>query len=212
MLKKFLSVISALALSSCSVLGINDTPQAKYTSIKKDDNFSIRVYAPLTEAQVTVEDPDYKSAVNRGFGYLFKYITGANISKKDIQMTAPVKIEQTSQNIEMTAPVIIKGDDKIWTIAFVLPAKYTLENAPKPTNNRVKLVEKPETKMAVVTFSGFLDKDSIDSNTDKLRTWIKSNNYQAIGQPEAAGYNPPWTIPFLRTNEVMIPMENKNEK
>ncbi|APA82070.1 SOUL family heme-binding protein [Francisella tularensis] len=208
MLKKSLSVISALALSSCSIVGINNTPQAKYTNIKKDDNFSIRIYAPLTEAQVTVQDSDYKSAVNKGFGYLFRYITGANIAKQDIQMTAPVKIEQSSQKIQMTAPVMIKGDtNDEWTIAFVLPAQYTLENAPKPTNDKVKLVEKPETKMAVITFSGFLDKDTIDSNTTKLKAWIKANNYQIIGQPEAAGYNPPWTIPFLRTNEVMIPIK-----
>ncbi|AEB27886.1 SOUL family heme-binding protein [Francisella hispaniensis] len=207
MLKKSLTIISALTLSSCSIIGINDTPQAKYTNIKKDDNFSVRVYAPLTEAQVTVEDSNYKSAINKGFGYLFKYITGANIAKQDIQMTAPVKIEQSSQKIQMTAPVIIKGDSKAWTIAFVLPAEYTLENAPKPTNDKVKLVEKPETKMAVITFSGFLDKDTIDANTTKLETWIKANNYEIVGQPEAAGYNPPWTIPFLRTNEVMIPIK-----
>lgn len=207
MLKKSLSVLSALALSSCSIVGINNTPQAKYTNIKTDDNFSVRVYAPLTEAQVTVEDSDYKSAVNKGFGYLFRYITGANIAKQDIQMTAPVKIEQSSQKIQMTAPVMIAGDDKSWTIAFVLPAQYTLQNAPKPTSDKIKLVEKPETKMAVVTFSGFLDKDSIDSNTTKLKTWIKANNYEIVGQPEAAGYNPPWTIPFLRTNEVMIPIK-----
>ncbi|MED7819133.1 MULTISPECIES: SOUL family heme-binding protein [unclassified Francisella] len=207
MFKKSLYIVSALALSSCSILGINNTPQAKYTNIKKDDNFSVRVYAPLTEAQVTVQDSSYKSAVNRGFGYLFKYITGENTTKQNIQMTAPVKIEQSSEKIQMTAPVMITGNDKNWTIAFVLPSQYNLQSAPKPTNDRVRLVEKPETKMAVITFSGFLDKESIDSNTEKLKAWIKSNNYQVTGQPEAAGYNPPWTIPFLRTNEVMIPIK-----
>ncbi|MDE4978208.1 heme-binding protein, partial [Francisella tularensis subsp. holarctica] len=55
--------MSSLALSSCSIFGINNTPQAKYTNIKKDDHFSIRIYAQLTEAQVTVQDSDYKSAV-----------------------------------------------------------------------------------------------------------------------------------------------------
>ncbi|MBK2105535.1 SOUL family heme-binding protein [Francisella philomiragia] len=207
MLKKSLSLLSALALSSCSIFGVSDTPQAKYTDIKKDGDYSVRVYAPLTEAQVTIESSDYKSAVNKGFRYLFNYITGANIAKQDIQMTAPVKIEQSSQKIQMTAPVMIAGDDKSWTIAFVLPSQYTLQNAPKPTSDKIKLVEKSETKMAVVTFSGFLDKDSIDSNTTKLKTWIKANSYEIDGQPEAAGYNPPWTIPFLRTNEVMIPIK-----
>ncbi|AIT09539.1 SOUL heme-binding protein [Candidatus Francisella endociliophora] len=207
MLKKSFSILSSIALSSCSIFGINNVPEAKYKDIKKDDNFSVRLYAPLTEAQVTVEDSNYKSAVNKGFNYLFKYITGANISKQDIQMTTPVKIEQESQKIQMTAPVMIAGDDNSWTIAFVLPAQYTLKNAPTPTNDKVKIVEKPEAKMAVITFSGFLDKDTIDSNTTKLKTWIKSNNYEIVGQPEAAGYNPPWTIPFMRTNEVMIPIK-----
>lgn len=207
MLKKSLTILTSVALSSCSIFGINNVPEAKYKDIKKDNNFSVRLYAPLTEAQVTVEDSNYKSAVNKGFNYLFKYITGANISNQDIQMTAPVKIEQKSQKIQMTAPVMIAENDSSWTITFVLPAQYTLENAPKPTNDKVKLVEKPETKMAVITFSGFLDKDTIDSNTTKLKTWIKSNNYEIVGQPEAAGYNPPWTIPFMRTNEVMIPIK-----
>ncbi|MDE4948940.1 heme-binding protein, partial [Francisella tularensis subsp. holarctica] len=63
------------------------------------------------------------------------------------------------------------------------------------------------TKIAVITFSGFLDKDTIYSNTTKLKAWVKANNYQIVGQPEEAGYNPPWTIPFLRTNEFMIPIK-----
>lgn len=207
MLKRSLTILSSVALSSCSIFGINNVPEAKYTNIKKDDNFSVRLYAPLTEAQVTVQSDNYKSAVNEGFGYLFNYITGSNIANQDIQMTTPVKIEQQSQKIQMTAPVMIAANDKSWTIAFVLPSKYTLQNAPKPTNNKVKLVEKPETKMAVITFSGILTKDAIESNTVKLKNWIASNDYEIVGQAEAAGYNPPWTIPFMRTNEVMIPIK-----
>ncbi|MDE4992711.1 heme-binding protein, partial [Francisella tularensis] len=76
---------------------------------------------------------------------------------------------QSSPKIHMTAPVIVKGDNNNeWTIAFVLPAQYTLENAPKSTNYKVKLVEKPETKIAVITFIGFLYKYTIDSKTTKL--------------------------------------------
>ncbi|MDE5024861.1 heme-binding protein, partial [Francisella tularensis subsp. holarctica] len=78
----------------------------------------------------------------------------------------------------------LKGDTKNErTIAFVLPAQYTLEHAPKSTNDKVKLVEKPETKIAVITFSGFLDKDTFDSNTTLLKAWVKANNYQIVGQP-----------------------------
>ncbi|MFT4693508.1 MAG: effector-binding domain-containing protein [Francisella sp.] len=205
MFKKIYSAGLAICLSSCSVIGINSTPQAKYQSIEKNNSFSIRVYDPVVEAQITVADKDYKSAVNKGFMQLFKYITGANTVNQKISMTAPVLTEQKSQNIAMTAPVLISGsDDNAWTIAFVMPADMTIKNAPKPTNENVKLVEKPQNKVAVIQFSGFLDKPKIESNTKKLKDWIKDNNLKVIGEPQAAGYNPPWTIPFLRTNEVMV--------
>ncbi|MGQ4006113.1 heme-binding protein [Francisellaceae bacterium CB300] len=204
MLKKIYSAGLAICLSSCSVIGIDNTPQAKYNTVKKQDDYSIRIYKPLIEAQITVADSDYKTAVNKGFMQLFKYITGANTVNEKISMTAPVLTEQKSQNIEMTAPVLINGDNNSWTIAFVLPDNYTIESAPKPTNKDIKLIEKPQTKMAVIKFSGFMNKSKIDENTTELIKWVKDNNLEMVGEPMAAGYNPPWTIPFLRTNEVMV--------
>lgn len=206
MFKKIYSAGLAICLSSCSVIGIDNTPQAKYSTIKKESSFSIRDYQPLIEAQITVHGDDYKTAVNKGFMLLFKYITGANTVNQQISMTAPVLTEQKSQNIAMTAPVFISdnGNENAWTIAFVLPDSYTIETAPKPTNKDIKLVEKPQKKVAVISYSGFMSKDSIDKNTQKLKDWIAQNDVSTIGEPIAAGYNPPWTIPFLRTNEVMV--------
>jgi effector-binding domain-containing protein len=204
MLKKIYSAGLAICLSSCSVIGIDSTPQAKYNTVKKQDDYSIRIYKPLILAQITVADSDYKTAVNKGFMLLFKYITGANTVNEKISMTAPVLTEQKSQNIEMTAPVLINGDNNSWTIAFVLPDNYTIESAPKPTNKDIKLIEKPQTKMAIIKFSGFMNKSKIDENTTELIKWVKDNNLEMVGEPMAAGYNPPWTIPFLRTNEVMV--------
>lgn len=193
-----------LILSSCSVFGINATSEAKYKNIKEDNDFSIREYAPLVEAQTTINDPNYKSAIDKGFKYLFEYISGANIAIQGLKIPVPRKPEQPSNKIQMTVPVIIKNNTTSWTIAFVLPKKYSLGNAPKPINPQVKLVERPQMKMAVITFNGFLDRNSITANTEKLRNWIKIHKLQEVGEPEAAGYNPPWTIPFLRTNEIMI--------
>jgi len=206
MLKKIYSAGLAICLSSCSVIGINSTPQAKYDTVKKEDSYAIRDYQPLIEAQITVADSDYKTAVNKGFMQLFKYITGANTVNQQISMTAPVLTKEKSQDIAMTAPVLISdnGNENAWTIAFVLPDSYTLKTAPTPTNEDIKLVEKPQKKVAVISFSGFMNKDSIDKNTQKLKTWISDNKLQEIGKPMAAGYNPPWTIPFLRTNEILI--------
>jgi effector-binding domain-containing protein len=207
MLRKILSGLLALCLSSCSIIGVSDTPQAKYSTEKSQDEFAIRIYKPLVEAQITVKDDDYKSAVNKGFRALFKYITGANSVNQKISMTTPVITENNSQNIEMTAPVFIADSNNSWTIAFVLPDNYTLDTAPKPTNSDIKLVAKPQNKVAVITFNGSLNKDSIDENTKKLKTWISENDIKVVGEPMAAGYNPPWTIPYFRRNEIQISIE-----
>lgn len=204
MFKKIYSAGLAICLSSCSVIGITSVPEAKYDTIKKESDFSIRDYQPLTEAQITITDTDYDKAVNKGFMQLFKYITGANTVNEKISMAAPVLTDEKSQNIAMTAPVLISDSDNAWTIAFVLPDSYTIKTAPKPTNENIKLVEKPQKKVAVIKFSGFMSKDSIDDNTQKLKAWISDNKLEVIGKPMAAGYNPPWTIPFLRTNEILI--------
>lgn len=206
MLKKIYSAGLAICLSSCNIIGIKNTPEAKYNTVKKEDNYSIRDYQQLIEAQVTVEDSDYKIAVNKGFMQLYKYITGENTVNQQISMTTPVLTKQKTQEIEMTAPVLISenGNENTWTVSFVLPDRYTLKTAPTPTNENIILVKKPQNKVAVISFSGFMNKDSIVYNTQKLKTWISYNNLEAIGNPVAAGYNPPWTIPFLRTNEILI--------
>ena len=204
MLKKIYSAGLAICLSSCSVIGINSTPEAKYSTIKKEDNYAIRDYQPLIEAQITITDSNYKTAVNKGFMQLFKYITGANTVKQQISMTTPVLTKKKSQDIVMTSPVFINDNENAWTIAFVLPDSYTLKAAPTPTNEDIKLIEKPQKKVAVISFNGFMNKNSIDKNTKKLKIWISDNKLQEIGKPMAAAYNPPWTIPFWRRNEILI--------
>ena len=204
MLKKIYSAGLAICLSSCSVIGINSTPEATYNTMKKQNDYAIRIYQPRMEAQVTIAEGNYNDAVNKGFRELFNYITGSNTVNQKISMTTPAITKKKSQNIDMTAPVLISDCNRAWTVAFVLPDGYTLENTPKPTNEDIKLVYKPQNKVAAISFSGFMNKDSIDANSIKLEAWISKNHLQMIGEPMAAGYNPPWTIPFLRTNEVMI--------
>lgn len=58
----------------------------------------------------------------------------------------------------MTAPVITadssSGSQKESIMQFVLPEKYTMENAPKPKDSRVSLKELPARKLGVIKFSG----------------------------------------------------------
>ena len=126
-------------------------------------------------------------------------------------MTAPVAIEEQankSAKIAMTAPVNIESNAGQWTVSFVMPSEYTLENIPKPLNTKVQLRQIPAVKRAVIQFSGFYNSEKVSNKTLELEEWMKTRNLQATGVPKFARYNPPWTLPFMRRNEVMIDVSN----
>jgi DNA gyrase inhibitor GyrI len=85
-----------------------------------------------------------------------------------------------------------------------MPSEYTLASLPKPLDPRVKIREVPAEKRAVITFSGFYNEEKVQEKTQALRDWIKSKSFKPTGEPQFARYNPPWTLPFMRRNEVMI--------
>lgn len=189
------------------------TEEPKYTLLQKTDSFELREYAPQILAEVTVEG-DLDAASNQGFRLIAGYIFGQNQVSEKIAMTVPVAVESNDQKkstkIAMTAPVGIepvKSDQSSrnqWTVSFVMPSEYTLETLPKPLNAQVKIRELPAERRAVVSFSGFYNEDKVLEKTRALEAWMQSKNLQAIGSPQFARYNPPWTLPFMRRNEVMI--------
>ena len=89
-----------------------------------------------------------------------------------------------------------------------MPSEYTLENIPKPLNAKVLLRQIPAVKRAVIQFSGFYNSEKVSNKTLELEEWMKTRNLQATGVPKFARYNPPWTLPFMRRNEVMIDVSN----
>ena len=92
-------------------------------------------------------------------------------------------------------------------MSFVLPAEFSLATAPRPKNSAVRLSELRDYKVAVITFSGFLNQRSVSAQSDELKKWISAKGYRVAGAPKAAGYNPPFTLPFLRRNEILIPID-----
>jgi hypothetical protein len=203
-------VLILLVSSGCSVVGINNVEEASYTVVIKDDNFELRDYDPMVIVETTIDD-DFENAGNKAFRRLFAYITGNNVANSEIAMTAPVIADPAGTSggtdIAMTAPVLQQYSQGGWRYAFVLPADLTLETAPKPLDDNVKLAEVPAKKVAVVQFSGFWSEASMQDKTSQLKDWISVNNLTSSSEPRWAGYNPPWTIPFLRRNEVMIDVQ-----
>ena len=184
--------------------------EPKYTVLEKTEPFELRMYAPMILAEVKV-DGDLDEASGQGFRLIAAYIFGQNQVSEKISMTAPVAIEEQnvkSAKIAMTTPVNIESNGSQWTVSFVMPSEYTLESLPKPLNPRVHLRQIPAVKRAVIQFSGFYTSQKVANKTLELEEWLKTRNLQATGTPKFARYNPPWTLPFMRRNEVMIDVSN----
>ena len=179
--------------------------EAGYSAIENDDAFEVRQYEARVVVQ-TVVDADFKTAGNQAFRKLFKYISGNNRASSKIAMTTPVIAdESTGEKIAMTTPVMgeQQSTDR-WCYRFVLPATYTLANAPQPTDPEVTLAELPARKVAAIRYTGRSSEQRMREKTAGLQAWITAHAYEATSEPQFAGYDPPWTLPPFRRNEILI--------
>jgi hypothetical protein len=193
-----LGTLMGLLAAGCSLFGVGSEEQPNYKIIAKVDNKEIRKYDSYIIAKTTITG-SFKDAQSKGFRILAGYIFGKNKSQQKIAMTAPV--------------VISPNENKTWTMTFSMPSKFTLESLPVPTDERVK-IEKIEGKLvAALTFSGFWNESINAKKAQELTHWMKDyKEYQISSRPMFAGYNPPWTIPLLRRNEMLIELKKTDGK
>lgn len=167
---------------------VSRVEQAKYTVITKYGSIEIRQYEPMIVAETEING-QRQEAISQGFRIIADYIFGNNL---------------TRQNVAMTAPVTQQSQGTSWTVRFVMPSNYTMESLPKPNNSLVKIQKMEAKRFAVIRFSGTPTEDSIKKHTAELEEFIHTNNLKILSEPIYAFFNPPWTLPFLRRNEVMM--------
>ncbi|MBI1317668.1 MAG: heme-binding protein [Candidatus Hydrogenedens sp.] len=194
---------------SVAALAREEVEQPKYAVVHTGDGYEIREYAPQIAARVKVQG-DEGGAMNAGFRPLADFIFGNNTTQADIAMTSPVtQTEAGSQEIAMTSPVTQteagEGEEGQW-VMFIMPGEYTLDTLPKPNNERVELVEIPARAMAVITFSGWGGSNMMQKKREELETALAAEGFEINGKPTYARYDPPWTMPWRRQNEVMLPV------
>jgi hypothetical protein len=204
------------------------TEQPPYEVVGRVGDAEIRRYAPQIAAEAVVEGP-VETARNEGFRRVAGYIFGDNTAKASVAMTAPVvqgrEAAGGSQSIAMTAPVVQAragrsesiamtspvvqqpAGAESWSIQFIMPSKYTLATLPQPNDPRVRLVEIPARTFAVVRFSGLGREDAVARHEKALDAALAGSSWRAVGEPVTWYYDPPWTVPFLRRNEVARPVE-----
>jgi len=185
---------------------VKNIEEPAYSVLEEKDGYEIREYEPYIIASAEVEGT-YDQALGDGFRLIADYIFGNNTGEEKIAMTAPVQ-ETESEKIAMTVPVLeTENSDTTRSISFVMPSKYTIENIPKPNNEKVVLREVPKQKIATLAFSWGSGEKRVESKKQELLDLLKRDNIITTGNPYGAFYNPPFTPPFMKRNEILITIE-----
>ena len=182
------------------------TEEPEFTVLFQEGNLEIREYDPRIIAHVKTTG-DFDDASSKGFKMLADFIFGNNTinnTSKKISMTAPVSASLSSKKISMTAPVIAENNNNEWSIAFVMPQEFTIETLPVPNNQDIKITALPKEKFAVIVFSGLVRQSSYNKKVNLLNEFIKKKKLTPLSSIQIARYNPPWTLPFFRRNELMV--------
>jgi hypothetical protein len=183
------------------------TEEPRFSVVGKVGTIEIRNYGARLAADVVVQG-DEEDARSNGFRLLADYIFGNNTARQSIAMTAPVSQERArSEKIDMTAPVAQTRDGSGgWRVRFFMPGQYTLATLPKPNNPAVQIVEVPGETMAVLRFSNSRSAEAIAARTAELLRGLDASSWAVTGPPVTWLYDPPWTLPFFRRNEVAVPV------
>ena len=212
------SVVSSLLLGGCSVFGYRGaTEEPDFTVVDSIGNVEVRRYDARLAADTVVQAKDAPAARNAGFKILADYIFGNNQADDKIAMTAPVaqssdqNADQASEKIAMTAPVSQDRTADGWRIRFFLPSKLNLDTAPRPNNDKVTLTTVAPQTYAVLRFSGSRDSAAVQSQTDQLEADLQPSAWEPTAQPIAWFYDPPWTLSFLRRNEVAVEVAKRED-
>lgn len=184
------------------------TESPEYRVIKKEGVIELRQYQGYIKAEVELEARSMQMAVYKGFNILAGYIFGGNTQAEKINMTSPVVAAQ-SEKIAMTKPVLASGKGT-YTVAFIMPAGYSLETLPNPKDKAIRFVSIPPHQAAAIRTTGYFIEGKIKKAKQNLLEWVMKQGLQTEGDFTSAGYDPPWVPWFMKRNEVMIRIKTED--
>lgn len=205
-----LLVLAVVFIAGCAKSGSKKSggiEEPPYTVIEKQGDIELRQYQAQIVAETLVSG-SFEDVGNEAFGRLFKYISGDNLAKQSIAMTAPVGQQAAKgEKIAMTAPVGQQAVGDQYSITFMMPAGYTMETIPQPTDQKVAIRQIPPQLTAVIRYSGFWSQKRYNEHLAKLQEFIEQKKLTAAGVPNFARYNPPFMPFFMRRNEILIEVQ-----
>jgi hypothetical protein len=190
--------------------------EPNYSVLEKDDDIEVRQYQSYCVVGLDVEG-DFEASGNLAFRPLFSYISGSNSGNSKIDMTAPVGQTASTEGVEidMAAPVgqtSVVGQEGKQFVYFVLPPNMPCSEAPQPIDKRLRLEQIPEKKVVAINYSGRWTESNYREYLTKLNDWIVKKSYEPLGFPVWARYNSPFSLWFLRRNEILQEVSLESSK
>lgn len=189
-----------------SVIGTVSEETPRFEVLSSASGYEIRRYDPMIIAEVTYSGDRAGSGTSNAFRSLAGYIFGSNSvstsssSSASIPMTAPVMTETTAESCKM---------------AFMMPhSRYSsVDELPVPKDSRIEMKEVPERFLAVAEFSGKADEAMVREKEEALKKMLEADGVKVKGGMDAKAvlsqFNPPWTIPSRRKNEIALEVERE---
>ena len=202
-------VIAVCLITGCSAFGVRtEYEQPPYVVVEKlGQRIEVRRYAERLAAETVIDISDHDESSNSAFRTLFNYISGNNRVAADTTRTPSGEIVEVPATIAMTVPVETSYvETKGTRMRFFLPSEFTLETAPRPTDGRVRLLQITAQLEAVLRFNGSVSENSVAKKRKDLLRALDQSSWRAVSGPVTYLYDPPWTIPFFRRNEIVIPV------
>lgn len=211
-------LLATLGLGACTALGVRSgTEEPPHAVVDRlaDGRVEVRRYGDRLAAETTVAGEDGARARNEAFALLAGYIFGENRPRAEVAMTVPVAVERDGGGgIATTAPAAAPVATDVaapgrLVMRFFMPAGYTRATLPEPADPRVRIVDAPGDTVAVLRFAGSTGRAAVAAREAELRRALADSAWRPRGPAVAWFYDPPWTIPFLRRNEVVVPVEEQ---
>ncbi len=180
--------------------------EPEYETLATTEHYDVRRYAPYIIAEVDVAG-DLRQSGNNAFRILAGYISGDNRPRRKMNMTVPVESVRTGVRMNMTAPVVSgrpASESGGYTYAFIMEREYSLETLPQPTDDRIRIREKPARTVAAKRFSGRVSEQKYAQAERELLEALSADGVTVLGEPVLARYDGPFTPGFLRRNEILV--------
>ena len=199
------SLILILSIYGSLALAIEEPP---YSVESKTNKYEIRYYEKVLVAETLVQE-DFEDAGNAAFRILADFIFGNNKSQTKISMTAPVTQQPFPEKISMTAPVTQTAQKCGYLVQFMMPKEYTAQTLPVPIDQRISIRELAARRIAVYRYSGTWSEDNYKQELDDFRKALTQDKINVIGEPTLSRFNSPFSLWFLRRNEIWFEIAPK---